>query len=147
MARLPATFSILGALLGLLMLATPIASRAQSSGGGAGRSGGASTGSATTGAAGPGAQGTTGVTQGQLSPVGPAVSGTDPSGMAGAARSAPPSPPGTNSLGTAQSSGTGATTGTGRGAPAGADVTGPNRAIDEENKLIDKKVKSICRGC
>jgi hypothetical protein len=26
-------------------------------------------------------------------------------------------------------------------------VTGPNRAIDEENELIDRKVKSICRGC
>jgi hypothetical protein len=52
-------------------------------------------------------------------------------------------PPGTNSLGTAQSSGAnaapGMTTGTGSGA---ADAT-----VNEENKLLDKKMKSICRGC
>jgi hypothetical protein len=43
------------------------------------------------------------------------------------------------------------TTGAGRGASGGVDVTGPNRAgdaaVDEENKLVDRKVKSICRGC
>ncbi|OAF06052.1 hypothetical protein AYJ54_20395 [Bradyrhizobium centrolobii] len=59
---------------------------------------------------------------------------------------APAPPPGTNSLGTAQSSGAnrapGVTTGTGSGASAAADET-----VKTENQLLDKKMKSICRGC
>lgn len=53
----------------------------------------------------------------------------------------PAPPPGTNSLGTAQSSGAapGMTTGTGSG---GADA-----AVAKENKLLDTKIKGICRGC
>ncbi|MBR0973483.1 MULTISPECIES: hypothetical protein [Bradyrhizobium] len=61
----------------------------------------------------------------------------------GVANSAAP-PPGTNSLGTAQSSGTnaapGATTGTGAGGSTDA-------AVNAENRTLDKKLKSICRGC
>ncbi|MFN5456873.1 MAG: hypothetical protein ACK5BX_37580, partial [Bradyrhizobium sp.] len=67
---------------------------------------------------------------------------------------------GTNSLGTAQSSGSGGsgsnagvTTGAGRGA-GGTAASGPNRAgdstdatIQQENSTVDRKVKSICRGC
>jgi hypothetical protein len=80
--------------------------------------------------------------------------GEDPSGAANASRRAPPPAPGTNSAGTAQSSGSGATgdgvtTGSGRGAKT--DITGPQRngdaAIGEENKEVDRKIKSICRGC
>ncbi|GLR91968.1 hypothetical protein [Bradyrhizobium iriomotense] len=55
-----------------------------------------------------------------------------PSGMA--------PPPGTNSLGTAQSSG--GTVGMGSGGDRSVD-----QAVDAENKQIDKTVKSICRGC
>ena len=55
-------------------------------------------------------------------------------------------PPGTNSLGTAQSSGAdaapGVTTGAGSGANASADAT-----VNAENQLLDRKMKSICRGC
>lgn len=61
----------------------------------------------------------------------------------GGVANSPASPPGTNSLGTAQSSGgsPGVTTGTGTGA-GGADAT-----VNAENRLLDKKLKSICRGC
>ena len=55
-------------------------------------------------------------------------------------------PPGTNSLGTAQSSGAntapGVTTGSASGENASADAT-----VDAENQLLDRKMKSICRGC
>jgi hypothetical protein len=76
--------------------------------------------------------------------------------VAGLAKQPAPSP-GTNSLGTAQSSGSsantapGVTTGAGRGGPAGNDITGPNRsgdaAVDAEDRVVDRKIKSICRGC
>ena len=72
-----------------------------------------------------------------------------------------PNAPGTNSSGTAQSSGSSAlgsgsvTTGSaGHRASKrvnGVDAQGPNRpgdaAIRAEDALIDKKIKSICRGC
>jgi hypothetical protein len=72
-------------------------------------------------------------------------SGSSAGSSAGVPNSAAP-PPGTNSLGTAQSSGAnaapGVTTGTGGGAGAAADAT-----VNTENRLLDKKMKSICRGC
>ena len=41
--------------------------------------------------------------------------------------------------------------GSGRSAGSGTDMTGPQRSgdaeINEENKKIDRKIKSICRGC
>ena len=59
---------------------------------------------------------------------------------------APAPPPGTNSLGTAQSSGAntapGVTTGAASGTNPDADAT-----VSAENRLLDKKMKSICRGC
>jgi len=65
-------------------------------------------------------------------------------GSTGGVANSPVPPPGTNSLGTAQSSGAnaapGVTTGTGGG--GSADV-----AVSAENRLLDKKMKSICRGC
>jgi hypothetical protein len=64
-------------------------------------------------------------------------------GSAGGVANSPAPAPGTNSLGTAQSSGAnapGVTTGTGGGG-------GTNAAVNAENRLLDKKLKSICRGC
>ena len=65
-------------------------------------------------------------------------------GSTGGVANAPAPPPGTNSLGTAQSSGANAAPGvtTGTGAGASADAT-----VNTENRLLDKKMKSICRGC
>jgi hypothetical protein len=48
--------------------------------------------------------------------------------------------PGTNSLGTAQSSGRG---GGGQGAASVAD----DPALKDEDRKVDRTVKSICRGC
>ena len=61
-------------------------------------------------------------------------------GSTGGVRNSPVPPPGTNSLGTAQSSGSGVTTGTGGG--GGVDTT-----VNAENRQLDKRLKSICRGC
>ncbi|MCK1652365.1 hypothetical protein IVA88_13095 [Bradyrhizobium sp. 149] len=65
-------------------------------------------------------------------------------GSAGGVTNSPAPPPGTNSLGTAQSSGTNAAPGvtTGTGAGGGTDA-----AVNAENRLLDRKLKSICRGC
>jgi len=66
------------------------------------------------------------------------------SGSTSGVANSPAPPPGTNSLGTAQSSGAntapGMTTGTGAGASADATV-------ETENRMLDKRLKSICRGC
>jgi hypothetical protein len=84
-------------------------------------------------------------------------SGNDPSGAGNSAKVVSPPPPGTNSAGTANSSGSSATTGSSmttgsaRAAPGGTAATGPSQsgdvAVDAENKAIDRKLKSICRGC
>jgi hypothetical protein len=65
-------------------------------------------------------------------------------GSAGGVANSPASAPGTNSLGTAQSSGANAAPGvtTGAGGDRGTDA-----AVNAENRLLDKKLKSICRGC
>ncbi|WBL76080.1 hypothetical protein I3J27_23975 [Bradyrhizobium xenonodulans] len=65
-------------------------------------------------------------------------------GSTGGVSNAPAPPPGTNSLGTAQSSGANAASGvtTGTGAGEAADAT-----VNTENRQLDKKMKSICRGC
>jgi hypothetical protein len=67
-------------------------------------------------------------------------------GSTGGVAGSPGSPPGTNSLGTAQSSGAktapGVTTGTASGVNPDADAT-----VSAENRLLNKKLKSICRGC
>lgn len=68
------------------------------------------------------------------------VSGS--AGSGGGVANSPAPPPGTNSLGTAQSSGPGSGVTTGAGAGGGTDA-----AVNAENKLLDKKMKSICRGC
>ncbi|WP_027536201.1 hypothetical protein [Bradyrhizobium sp. WSM3983] len=67
-------------------------------------------------------------------------------GSTGGVANAPAPPPGTNSLGTAQSSGAntapGVTTGAASRSNADADAT-----VNTENRQLDKKMKSICRGC
>ena len=124
MTRLPKSVSIF-AVIATLAIATPVVSFAQGTGGA-----------------------NAGALQGAVGPGAPSAPGTpspsDPSGVAGAAKGQP-SAPGTNSLGTAQSSGSlntapGTTTGTGSGETGDA-------AVNAENKLTDKKVKGICRGC
>ena len=54
-------------------------------------------------------------------------------------------------VGLGVNTGSGVTTGSGRSAGSGTGVTGPQRsgdaAINEENKEVDRKIKSICRGC
>ncbi|KJC34833.1 hypothetical protein [Bradyrhizobium sp. LTSP857] len=71
---------------------------------------------------------------------------TGSTGSTGGVANAPAPAPGTNSLGTAQSSGAntapGVTTGAGSGTNPDADAT-----VNAENHLLDKKMKSICRGC
>jgi hypothetical protein len=64
------------------------------------------------------------------------------------------SPPGTNSAGTAQSSGApnrapGATSGTALGTGKAAPPPTPSgdAVINQENAILDRKLKSICRGC
>ncbi|XIA63782.1 hypothetical protein ACFIOY_32850 [Bradyrhizobium sp. TZ2] len=69
--------------------------------------------------------------------------GQDPSGAGSSSRLASP-PPGTNSAGTAQSSGV--TTGSATGAATGTEKE-VDAAINEENKTIDRKLKGICSGC
>jgi len=68
-------------------------------------------------------------------------SGTS-SGVSGGVANSPAPPPGTNSLGTAQSSGPGAGVTTGTGTGGAADAT-----VNSENRQLDRKMKSICRGC
>jgi hypothetical protein len=63
-------------------------------------------------------------------------------GSAGGVANSPAPAPGTNSLGTAQSSGANASSGTTTGAGGSTDA-----AVNAENRLLDKKLKSICRGC
>ena len=62
--------------------------------------------------------------------------------------------PGTNSAGTAQSSGAntapGVTTGSAGSLGTGTaptTATGSDAAINAENKTIDRKLNSICKGC
>ncbi|WP_342711910.1 hypothetical protein AAFG13_10030 [Bradyrhizobium sp. B124] len=56
-----------------------------------------------------------------------------------------PPPPGTNSAGTAQSSGR---LNTGEGVTTGsASSESIDRAIADENRTVDRRVNGICRGC
>ncbi len=112
MARSSATSSIKTVIMILALAALPASSFAQTTGGSAGSSGSS-----------------VGSTGGSV-------------GSTGGLANSPVPPPGTNSLGTAQSSGpgSGVTTGTGGGEAADA-------AVNAENRQLDRKIKSICRGC
>lgn len=144
-----------------LLLATTLlfplhAAMAQSSGSSGGSAGGSASGAgATSGAAGPANPGVLRDSLDRSNP-NPAL---NQGGSGTSAAPAMPAPPGTNSGGTAQSSGSsanigaGVTTGTaGRsaGSPGGVDAQGPNKTGDPiraEDSTLDKKIKSICRGC
>ena len=150
--------SAAAAVAAITILISPVASFGQSAGGSsAGGSSGSAAGSPSAGSAGAGSQGISGVPPGPAAPGGLNNATEDPSGAANASRLASPPQSGTNSAGTAQSSGSGVntgsgvTTGSGRSTGSGTSVTGPQRsgdaAINEENKEVDRKIKSICRGC
>jgi len=49
--------------------------------------------------------------------------------------------PGLRAVGGAANPGAGVTTG------AGPGTTGTDAAVSAENQMIDRKIKSICRGC
>ncbi|MCK1359383.1 hypothetical protein [Bradyrhizobium sp. 199] len=65
-----------------------------------------------------------------------------PARSTGGVANSPAPPPGTNGLGTAQSSGAGAGVTAGSGTGGGTDA-----AVNAESRMLDKKLKSICRGC
>ncbi|MBR0987803.1 hypothetical protein [Bradyrhizobium liaoningense] len=111
MAASPATVSIKTMMVIFALAAMPAVAFAQASGGSSGSTGGAA-----------------GSTGGSVR-------------SSGGLANSPAPPPGTNSLGTAQSSGPGSGT-TGSGTGGGADAT-----VNAENRMLDKKLKSICRGC
>jgi hypothetical protein len=149
--------STAAAVAAIMILISPVASFGQSAGGSSAGGSGSAAGSPSAGSAGAGSQGTSGVPPGPAAPGGLNNAGEDPSGAANASRFALPPAPGTNSAGTAQSSGAGAntgsgvTTGSGRGAGSATDMVGPQTSgdaeINAENKEVDRKIKSICRGC
>ena len=62
------------------------------------------------------------------------------------------SPRGTNSAGTAQSSGAApnakqGTGGLGTGRAKAPDTPSADAVINQENAILDRKLKSICKGC
>jgi hypothetical protein len=140
--------SVTASIVAIALLIGPIHSFAQS---------GSAAGSPSAGSAGAGTAGVSGVPSGPANAGGLNNSGNDPSGAGNSAKVAAPPAPGTNSAGTANSSGSPATTGssmtTGSARPAagGTSATDPSVnsdvAIDAEGKAIDRKLKSICRGC
>jgi hypothetical protein len=129
---------------------------------------GSAAGSPNAGSAGAGTAGVSGVPSGPANVGGLNNSGNDPSGAGNAAKI--PTSPGTNAAGTANSSGAPSSASTGAGsststttgaagnrAGGGAGrvdgVTNPGPAvagdaeINAENKKVDSKIKSICKGC
>ena len=70
--------------------------------------------------------------------------GSPPSGSTATSQLA--TPPGTNSAGTAQSSGS--RLNAGEGVTTGSATTqSADQAIAKENQSIDRRLNSICRGC
>lgn len=133
MAASPATASIKTLTLILALAAMPAVSFAQATGGSAGSTGGSM---GSTGAT----MGSTGATAGSTEGSAGSTGGSRRS-SGGVANSLAP-PPGTNSLGTAQSSGPGPGVTTGSDGGGAVDAT-----VNAENRMLDKKLKSICRGC
>ncbi|MBW7971119.1 hypothetical protein [Bradyrhizobium sp. BR 10289] len=70
--------------------------------------------------------------------------GTSGSGSSGGVSNSAAPPPGTNSLGTAQSSGANTAPGVTTGTAADPST---DKTVQTENRMLDKKLKSICRGC
>jgi hypothetical protein len=156
--------SVTASLVAIAMMIGPASSFAQSSGGGGSTGGAASgpsggtgsaAGSPAAGSAGAGTAGVSGVPSGPASAGGLNNSANDPSGAGNSVKVAQPPAPGTNNAGTANSSGSSGssmTTGSAAGSGVGGTAaTGPQAqgdvAIDHENKKLDQKLKSICRGC
>ena len=144
--------SAAAAVAAITILVFPVdcfAQRSCGSAGGscAGISSGIAAGSPSAGSAGAGSQGISGVPPGPAAPGGLNNAGEDPSGAANASRRASPPAPGTNTAGTAQSSGGGANTGSGVTTGSGRSAKDVDTEITEENKTVDRKIKSICRGC
>lgn len=142
----------LAAIAALTILITPGASFAQSSGGSAGgSSAGSSSGSAAVSpsmsAAGAGSQGISGTPPGPVAPGGANNAGKDPSGQADSVRRASPPAPGTNTAGTAQPSGGGVNIGSGVTIGSASPQATGDVEVNKENKEVDRKIKSICRGC
>ena len=83
----------------------------------------------------------------------PAISLAQSGGRNGGNSAKLPAAPGTNSAGTAQSSGSGVnaapgvTTGAAGTGTMATNPTSVDAAIAEENKTIDRRLNSICRGC
>jgi len=150
----------------LLFLMSPVGSFAQSGGGGGGAGGGSAGGASAGGAASGPSAGTAWFTECWLGgsshrrvsgvPSGPAnAGGLNNSAMiragGNAGKSSPEPAPGTNSL-ARQFIGSSMTTA--RGQPRGWWRYGGDRSadrsdvvMDKEDKAIDRKIKSICRGC
>ena len=129
--------SVMASAFAIAILAVPVGSLAQSSGGGgAGGAGGAASGpssgtgsaagSPNAGSAGAGTAGVNGVPSGPANAGGLNNSVNDPSGAGNSGKVVSQPPPGTNSLGTANSSGSSMTTGSagGRAAGGGTAATG-----------------------
>jgi hypothetical protein len=161
--------SVAASIIAIAILVGPAGSFAQSGGGSGGGGGSASgpasdpsagigsaVGSPSAGSAAAGTAGVSGVPSGPANVGGLNNSGNDPSGAGNSSKLASP-PSGTNSAGTANSSGSPATTGSStttgsaRSAPGGTAATGPQDkgdvAIDKEDQAINRKLKTICRGC
>ncbi|TCU68364.1 hypothetical protein EDE08_109235 [Bradyrhizobium sp. R2.2-H] len=119
MARSSARGSIKTTIMILVLATLPALSFAQTTGGSAGSSGSS------------------------VGPTGGSVGSTGGSvGSTGGFANSPVPPPGLNSLGTAQSSGPGSGVTTGIGGGEATDA-----AVNAENRQLDRKIKSICRGC
>jgi len=152
------------ALTGLIAAASVQASYAQGGGGGGGCGGSASSGGGSTGGASSGGSvgspstGSAGAASVGLSGVGNAPSfnqgattcladhpANSPQPVDGDQRNLANPHPGTNSVGTANSSGVG---GGGRSSGPTRTKEGASDAqIDAENRKADQKVRSICKGC
>lgn len=149
-----------------LVLALPCAAFAAGGGGGSSAGGGASgtgsaVGSPSAGSAGAGTLGTSGVPSGPANVGGLNNTSTVPNGgTVGMARSNLQSggvrgdqsgtvnetPPGTNGLGTAESSG-GTAAAPGVATSTVTSEQDSDAKIDEENRRLDRTVMNICRGC
>jgi hypothetical protein len=162
--------SVMASAIAIAMVVVPVGSFAQSGGGAGGGSaggaasgpsagGGSAVGSPSAGSAGAGTAGVSGVPSGPASAGGLNNSLNDPSGAGNSGKVVSQPPPGTNSAGTANSSGSSAagssmTTGSAgsRAGVGGTASTGPQAPgdianVEKENKKVDRKIKSICRGC
>jgi hypothetical protein len=143
--------SLLAATTAIAILATPIVSLAQVGGGSAGGgTGGAGSGSSMGSTAGSAAGGTVGAPSPGSTGSSTTGIGGGPSGPGNPGGLSNPGPNpgvanqptrGTNSAGTALSSGV--TT----GSASGGARTKEDEAIDAETKAVDRKLRGICRGC